>query len=92
MISTTLGRIMIDGVLMMDHLPECRKVVGVDDNGTTWVRLGERCVCDQLRACEQRVLDAAREAVDSMVIETAGNSAATVNQALAAIDALREKP
>ena len=37
-------------------------------------------------------LDAAREAVDSMVIEIAGNSAATVNQALAAIDALREKP
>jgi hypothetical protein len=40
----------------------------------------------------ERALDAAREAVDSMVIETAGNSAATVNQAVAAIDALREKP
>ena len=37
-------------------------------------------------------LDAAREAVASMVIETVGNSAATVDQALAAIDALREKP
>lgn len=34
----------------------------------------------------------AREAVDSMVIETVGNSAATVSQAVAAIDALREKP
>jgi len=37
-------------------------------------------------------MTAAREAVDSMVIETAGNSAATVNQALAAIDALRGEP
>jgi hypothetical protein len=36
--------------------------------------------------------NAAREAVESMVIETAGNSAATVNQAVAAIDALRDKP
>lgn len=35
-------------------------------------------------------LDAAREAVSSMVIETVGNSAATVDQAVAAIDALRE--
>lgn len=35
-------------------------------------------------------INAAREAVDSMVIETAGNSAATVDQALAAIDALKE--
>ena len=90
----------------MIHLPEC------------WLSEGKFdavCMCDRLRACEERVeeamdrawtqtvalavahtrtatLDAAREAVDSMVIETAGNSAATVNQAVAAIDALREKP
>ena len=38
----------------------------------------------------ERALDAAREAVGGMVIETVGNSAATVDQALAAIDALRE--
>ena len=37
-------------------------------------------------------LDAAREAVAGMVIKTAGNSAATVDQALAAIDALSQKP
>ena len=37
-------------------------------------------------------LDAAREAVGTMVIETVGNSAATVEQALSVIDALREKP
>ena len=36
-------------------------------------------------------LDAAREAVGSMVIETVGNSAATVEQAVSVIDALREQ-
>lgn len=36
-------------------------------------------------------LDAAREAVGSMVIETVGNSAATVEQAVSVIDALREE-
>jgi len=66
---------------MNDHLPECYQSEG---------KWGGGCICIRLRACEERVLDAAREAVDSMVIETAGNSAATVNQALAAIDALRE--
>lgn len=35
-------------------------------------------------------LDAAEAAVADMVIETVGNSAATVSQALATIDALRE--
>ena len=67
----------------MTHLPEC------------WLSDGKfdaLCLCERLRACEQRVLDAALEAVASMVIETVGNSAATVDQALAAIDALREKP
>ncbi len=73
----------------MTHLPDC------DDyafSGAGYHPNCERiCICRQVRRIEQRVLDAAREAVDSMVIETAGNSAATVNQALAAIDALREK-
>ena len=82
---------------MSNHLPECDYTGGYN----------EVCLCNRLRACEQRVLeseaclalcadhnyqqglDAAREAVASMVIETVGNSAATVQQALAAIDALR---
>ena len=115
---------------MKDHLPECPAGY-VADLCTTdidpvlqepscnhCVGQGCICICNRLRACEQRVaamrkdsgelwldgygtgfqdghsyaLDAAREAVDIMVIETAGNSAATVNQALVAIDALREKP
>ena len=68
---------------MNNHLPECYQSEG---------KWGGGCICIRLRACEERVLDAAREAVNSMVIETAGNSAATLNQAVAAIDALREKP
>lgn len=82
-------------MLLMDHLPECPaplcdyfdpkgKCMGYED-------CEHLCCCAALRACEQRVLVAAKEAVDSMVIETAGNSAATVDQAVAAIDALREK-
>ena len=90
---------------MTDHLPEC-----LNDDDTYGLR--GLCICDELRACEQRVLnlnpaahdvliaqrareralDAARAAVGGMVIETVGNSAATVDQALAAIDALKDKP
>ena len=86
---------------MTDHLPECPwpdKPCGPDhepmhDRQPLFcVACLTECICDRLRACEQRVLDAAREAVADMVIRTAGNSAATVDQALAAIDALREKP
>lgn len=72
----------------MTHLPDC------DDyafSGAGYHPNCERiCICRQVRRIEQRVLVAAREAVDSMVIETAGDSAATVDQALAAIDALKE--
>ena len=54
-----------------------------------------RCICPELRAAEQRVLDAAREAVknewslDPMWEGTNWNNA--LSAALAAIDALREK-
>lgn len=72
----------------MTHLPDC------DDyafSGAGYHPNCERiCICRQVRRIEKRVLVAAREAVDSMVIETAGDSAATVNQAVAAIDALKE--
>ena len=40
---------------MTEHLPEC--LVPDFDKGL-WV-----CICNQLRACEARVLDAAREAL-----------------------------
>ena len=38
------------------HLPEC-----LNDDDTYGLR--GLCICDELRACEQRVLDSAREAV-----------------------------
>ena len=91
---------------MSEHLPECY-----------WPELPERavCICDRLRACEQRVrlqveltherewieardggyaagLDAAEAAVAGMVIETVGNSAATVEQAITVIHALKVQP
>ena len=82
-----------------DHLPEC-PLCGTCENSEEhdprdmpdWCQVcDQRCICLSLRACYQRALDAAREAVDSMVIETVGNSAATVEQAVSVIDALREE-
>lgn len=67
---------------MNEHLPECWAKAPSDPS--VW------CICDELRACEERVLNAARKAVGSMEIAVAGNSAATVDQALDVIDALRE--
>ena len=91
---------------MNDHLPECYQSEGKWGGGCICVSL-RACEQRVKRfgrplwhlkgatwGHEQgwnEALDAAREAVDSMIIETAGNSAATVDQALAAIDALREK-
>ena len=87
---------------MTDHLPEC-KALDVMPEATTMFHSTSRqwfwehgCICDRLRACEQRVLDAAREAVAGLKrhVEFPG---APVNYIhpdffLAAIDALREKP
>lgn len=43
----------------MDHLPEC--ALSDNTDWTSWTV--DCCICDRLRACEQRVLDAAREAI-----------------------------
>lgn len=43
---------------MSDHLPECASAMIPDFHNERWV-----CICDALRACEQRALDAAREAI-----------------------------
>ena len=83
---------------MSDHLPEC-----LHDDRTYGLR--GLCICDELRACDQRVLDAARAAVEALEplldvekrnggydccgCTTPGKLLA---DALAAIDALREKP
>ena len=49
---------------MTDHLPEC---------GVTRYPI---CICDRLRACEQRVLNAAWEAIDRLASDMANWSSA----------------
>ena len=68
----------------MTHLPE------------RWLSEGKfdaLCLCDRLRACEQRVLDAAREAVAAlqMGVLTTGDLLLKRQDALAALDTLKEK-
>lgn len=85
---------------MSDHLPECPGNWGVGQMPD-----GPCTFCDMLRACEQRVLDAAREAVVALKpwleVETykggydccgCSTTYDLMEDALAAIDALREKP
>lgn len=67
------------------HLPECNQ------RETVWQKAhysGVECICDALRACEQRVLDAAREAVAAVGVRKDTSYDMRV-QALAVIDALR---
>ena len=68
----------------MTHLPEC------------WLSEGKFdavCLCDRLRACEQRVLDAAREAVAALKIGplTTGTLLLKREDTLAAIRALTKE-
>lgn len=72
---------------MSKHLPEC------DCYGRSHGECA-LCICDRLRACEKRVLDAARDAVMALTTDLALSDQDTVvyrADALAAIDALREK-
>lgn len=89
-------------MLLMDHLPECPaplcdyldpkgKCMGYED-------CEHLCCCAALRACEQRVLDAAREAIAGLPVAISSyypdDSLRDVgfwrSSALAAIDALKE--
>ena len=69
----------------MTHLPECWLTEGKFD---------AVCLCDRLRVCEQRVLDAAREAVAALQMGplTTGDFLLKRENALAAIDALKATP
>lgn len=62
------------------HLPEC------------WLSEGKfdaLCICDRLRACEQRVLDAAQEAVQKWISYTfPGYRPGWTQQISSTIDAL----
>ena len=69
---------------MNDHLPECYQSEG---------KWGGGCICIRLRACEQRVLDAAREAVRVIASDYLCCMCPTdEGLTIAAIDALRQKP
>ncbi len=73
---------------MSKHLPECHRwFANMPEDGCP--------ACEMFRACEQRVLDAAREAVEALTTDLALSDQDTVvyrADALAAIDALKEKP
>ena len=69
---------------MSDHLPECIYAPpNVDpDKGIEWG--GLPCICDRLRACEQRVLDAVRGGVDRLASDMANWSSAETAAAIGA--------
>lgn len=80
---------------MTEHLPECWATYPSDP--PAW------CICDELRACKERVLNAAREAVEAIPapykirgdFDTFGphaeGKADFKDLALSAIDALRDR-
>lgn len=81
------------------HERECTysRVIHYDDGSA---EVDESCICDRLRACEQRVLDAAREAVAATFTGWCADPTTCTDyehvcggrrDALAAIDALKEK-
>ena len=86
---------------MSDHLPECKALDPMPEATRMFYSTSRQwfwehgCICDRLRACEQRALDAARAAVEREWTEdpswdgTNWNNALTV--AMDAIDALREE-
>lgn len=89
---------------MTEHLPECPTENAVCHKAwpTSHECVDCRCICPELRACEQRVLDAAREAVVALKprlkvekykggYDCCGCSTTydLMEDALAAIDALR---
>ena len=63
-----------------DHLPECAPRV------SDW---GEDCICQYLRACEQRVLETARERIMTLPYEIDGEIWVDRDQVVGWIDALR---
>lgn len=81
----------------MKHLPECKSLDVMPEATKMFYSTSRRwfwehrCICDQLRACEQRVLDAAREAVQEWISYTfPGHCPSWTAQIPAAIDALKE--
>lgn len=91
---------------MVDHLTECPLLepcsADTPNHGfcsrqnTICIHCERQCICDRLRACEQRVLDAAEASVERAhdwyeLSEGLEGRAMMKCDALAAIDALREE-
>ena len=78
---------------MSDHDPLCPQQPR--DDGTTLTMLDGKpiyCLCDLIAKVREDELAKCIEVIDEMVIDTAGNSAATVDQVLDALRGLQEKP
>lgn len=63
------------------HLPECQLFTGVYDDRAD-------CICDELRACEQRMLRAAIDAMDAVDAQYESNPDWVLWEARTAIEAL----
>lgn len=75
-----------------DMIAACeQRVLAEREAHGPWFRSVVHDCCVDKQTAYAAGLDAEREAVASMVIETVGNSAATVEQAVSVIDALREE-
>ena len=76
----------------MSHLPECPLEVHKGEDLWDDPLFGFPCWCHSLRVCEQRVLDAAREAVEALDIGRDVRFSVDVKaDALDAIEALKNK-
>ena len=77
---------------MSDHDPLCPQQPR--DDGTTLTMLDGKpiyCLCDLIAKVREDELAKCIEVIDDMVIDTVGNSAATVDQVLDALRGLQEK-
>lgn len=72
----------VSGTYDSAHFPECTLDTQVND----W------CICDRLRACEERVLDAAEAAIADIAGQDYDESYMALRAAVAAVRALKEKP
>jgi len=70
------------------HLPECHYVKDTDNVQYGW----NDCICPELRACEQRVLRDAIDAMDAVDAQYEVNPDWVLWEVRTAIEALKEKP